>query len=149
MKRGPFLCLGFGIVAAGVSIAFAQSPPPASSPLAGWSWPDHMRNAKVLPKGTTAGALRDTMKGFALGLGVRCTFCHQGTEQMPFVQRDFASDANPRKDRARAMMRMVARLNRDLPKMVGRSARVTCYTCHRGSSEPAVDPPLPPGGPPR
>jgi hypothetical protein len=140
------LCLALA-TAAIVSIAAAQAPappPPAASPLAGWSWPEHMRNVKVLPKSTTADQLRDTMKGFAIGLGVRCTFCHTGTEQMPFVQRDFPSDANPRKNKARAMMRMVDRLNRDIPAIVGRDARVTCYTCHRGAPKPATDPPLPP-----
>jgi hypothetical protein len=120
--------------------AIASAQP---SPLAGWRWPEHARNAKVLPKSTTADQLRDTMKGFALGLGVRCTFCHTGTEQMPFAQRDFASDGNPRKDRARAMMRMVDQLNREFPTMLGRDARVTCFSCHRGEQKPATDPPIP------
>ena len=102
-----------------------------------------MRNAKVLPKNTPPDRLRDTMRRFAISLGVRCTFCHTGTEQMPFVQRDFSSDANPRKNVARAMMLMVDRLNRDLPKIAASDARVTCYTCHRGASEPATDAPFP------
>jgi hypothetical protein len=104
-----------------------------------------MRNPKVLPKTTTADQLRETMKRLSIGLGVRCTFCHTGTEQMSFAQRDFASDANPRKNVARAMMHMVDQLNRSLPTIVGRNdARVTCYTCHRGAPKPAVDAPLPP-----
>ena len=166
MKRALPWSLGVAAAVVGISIASAQpsaplppgpapstSPMPTPSPavppmLAGWSWPEHMRNAKVLPKSTTAAQLRETMRGFSVSLGVRCTFCHTGTEQMPFVQRDFTSDANPRKNRARAMMRMVDRLNRDIPTIVGRDARVTCYTCHRGAAKPATDAPMPTMPPP-
>ncbi len=167
MKRAPSWTLACAAAAAAVSIAAAQtpSPPPAPAPpappaaapapapsgpsiLAGWSWPDHLRNAKVLPKDIGADRLRDTMRRFSVSLGVRCTFCHTGTEQMPFAQRDFSSDANPRKNVARAMMRMVDRLNQDLPKIAGRDARVTCFTCHRGAARPATDAPIPTQPPP-
>jgi hypothetical protein len=128
-----------------ISVADAQNaPPPAAPQPMQWHWPEKMRNPKVLPRNTNADQLRDIMKGFAIGLGVRCTFCHTGTEQMSLAERDFASDANPRKDRARAMMRMVQRLNtRDLPAIAGKNAHVSCYTCHRGSSVPAVTAPMP------
>lgn len=57
-----------------------------------------------------------------------CGFCHAGT--------DYASDANPRKNAARAMLRMVRHVNTDWTSHV-RDAGVTCYTCHRGQPVPA------------
>src|SRR6185295_15865146 len=113
----------------------AQQPPPGARQ---FRWPDHMRNRQVLPRDINSEQLRETMRGFAISLGVRCSFCHVGTEQMDLSERDFPSDGNPRKTVARRMIRMVARLNRDIPRYVGRDARVTCYTCHRGASTPAT-----------
>ena len=52
-------------------------------------------------------------------------------------------DANPHKTTARGMMRMVGRLNKDLPGFAGKDAHVTCYTCHRGSPHPATVAPMP------
>ncbi|MEA3033343.1 MAG: hypothetical protein QOH86_1359, partial [Sphingomonadales bacterium] len=106
-------------------------------------WPDRMRNAKVLPKTLTADQLRDTMKGIAVGLGVRCAFCHSTNPQATLAEMDFAADVNPHKNVARGMMRMVGRLNKDLPTFAGKDAHVNCYTCHRGSPHPALAAPPP------
>jgi hypothetical protein len=64
-----------------------------------------------------------------VALGVRCDFCH--------VQGDFASDEKPHKEIARKMIVMAREINANFPdgKM-----HVTCYTCHRGSEEPATKP---------
>ncbi len=91
------------------------------------------------------------MVGFSRALGVRCTFCHVGTEGQPLSTFDFASDARPHKELARGMIRMTQQLNRELiPAIVGESARprVTCFTCHGGSEHPATAPP-PPAAPPQ
>ena len=71
-----------------------------------------------------------TMHAFRLALGVKCDFCHVGT--------DFASDDKPEKDIARKMIVMARDINAKFPdgKM-----HVTCYTCHRGAEEPATTPP--------
>jgi hypothetical protein len=80
---------------------------------------------------------------------VRCNHCHV-REGEDFV---FASDANPHKEIARAMLRMTRQINVDLlddieglhhpvdaeAGMAG--MRVTCWTCHRGQAEPEVHPP--------
>lgn len=125
------------------SAIFAQTPDPAARPQQKFGWPDTLRNAQVLPRDVGAQRLRETMIGFVNALGVRCSHCHAGGEEVPLVDRDFASDANPRKDVARAMMRMVRHLNEErLPAISGLSEpRVTCYTCHRGATEPAIAPP--------
>ena len=75
-------------------------------------------------------------------------------EGQPLSTFNFASDANPHKNIARGMIRMVQRLNgQDLPSLLGASEqpRVTCYTCHRGSATPETmlpPPPPRPGNPP-
>lgn len=95
------------------------------------------KNLKVLPADISNEQLRATMRGFTTSLGVQCNFCH-----MP---RDFASDDNPHKNTARGMLRLVRQLNAtDLKAVPGlQDAKVTCYTCHHGSSEPATAAPAP------
>src|SRR3954464_10715857 len=143
MARISVGLLGFAAAVAAFSVVEAQTPPaPPAAPQ--FHWPDRMRNAKVLPKTLTADQLRDTMKGIAVSLGVRCAYCHAANPQATLAEMDFASDANPHKNVARGMMRMVGRLNKDLPTFAGKDARVNCYTCHRGSPHPALAAPPPP-----
>ena len=59
-----------------------------------------------------------------------CSYCH--------VQGDFASDDNPKKNIARAMIRMATEINAKFPDG---KAHVSCYTCHRGAEEPIMAPP--------
>src|SRR5579871_2691286 len=82
------------------------------------------KNLKVLKEGTN---IRATMGGFARGLGVECSFCHAG--------RDMASDENPKKEIARHMITMVDEINGKFPDG---KVHVTCYTCHRGETEPKM-----------
>jgi hypothetical protein len=144
MRPTPPAWLLAGAVAAfAVSAAFAQGAPPVNPRV----FPAEMKNRQVLPPGTGGAQLRETMRTFALSLGVRCTHCHTGTEEMPLPERDFASDDNPRKTTARDMIRMVRYLNEErLPAIPGLEApRVTCYTCHRGATKPETElPPEPP-----
>jgi hypothetical protein len=116
------------------------------------------KNLKVLPENTD---LRAVMRGYEAALGVECEFCHVAPD--PVTHRsDKASDANPVKDQARAMIQMTDDINRkyltllskDTPSYDPKDAAVTCGTCHRGQKHPAafVPPPRPegerrPGGP--
>lgn len=72
------------------------------------------------------------MRAFQAALGVKCQYCH--------VEGDFASDDNPKKEIARKMIVMAHEINSKFPdgKM-----HVTCYTCHRGATEPATAPGAP------
>ena len=155
--------IGFAAAAAlaGAAITLTApsvaQPPPAGTPVAPrqeFVWPARISNAQVLPADIGADRLRATMVSFSRALGVRCQFCHVGQEGQPLSTFNFAADTNPHKAIARGMIRMVRRLNaEDLPPLLGASeqARVTCYTCHRGSAEPetALPPPPPrPGSPP-
>ncbi len=104
--------------------------------------PTSFKNLQVLPKDATAAVVVNTMKGFAINLGVRCQFCHIGKEGLPLEQFDFVSDEIPQKQTARIMMRLTADINKQLdatiPRLAGAEARVTCLTCHRGNSKPTT-----------
>lgn len=84
------------------------------------------KNLKLLPADEN---LIPTMRSFTVALGVKCDFCH--------VQGDFASDDKHHKEIARHMITMARDINGKFPD--GKT-HVTCYTCHRGSTEPAMAP---------
>lgn len=141
------LALAFSLVALAAASSRPQESPPAKAPQ--FVWPERMANAQVLPADTGPDQLRDTMRGFAMALGVRCTFCHVGPEGAPLSQLDFVSDANPHKEAARGMIRMVAQLNNEILPAIPNlhDPRVSCFTCHRGSARPATAPPAPASAP--
>ena len=92
-----------------------KGPPPAP------------KNLQILTPEDIRGGI---MRKFAAALGGNCQLCH--------VQGDFASDENPHKVIARKMIAMTKEINAKFPD--GKE-HVTCYTCHRGAHEPAMEPP--------
>jgi hypothetical protein len=140
MKLEPSgYALAAGIAAFGFSVAAAQSsPPPAQPPFA----VPPFKNLKVFPKDISREQLISNMKFFSQSLGVRCTYCHVGVEGQPLSTFDFASDAKDKKLIARAMLEMAHRINKE--EFDGQM-KVTCFTCHRGSTRPLTEPP--PGAP--
>jgi len=108
-------------------------------------------NLKVLPKNISGKDLMATMHGFTGALGVHCTFCHE--EDKATHRPNFASDAKPEKATARTMMRMTQNINGKYLAMLPKHddmEKVSCGTCHRGSSTPKefVPPPEEHGPPP-
>jgi hypothetical protein len=96
------------------------------------------QNLKVL-KAATVQEVIPIMRTYTVGLGVQCTFCHvQGN--------NYASDDNPKKETARHMIQMVDQLNGGFnAAMSDTKAHITCFTCHRGETEPKTAPePKPP-----
>jgi hypothetical protein len=81
-------------------------------------------------KGLPAPELMTVMGTFAKSLGVDCVYCH--------VPGAFEKDDQAPKQTARAMLRMVSKINAD--NFSGASP-VTCWTCHRGSAKPQSQPP--------
>jgi Photosynthetic reaction centre cytochrome C subunit len=140
--------------------AIAQGPP-APPPGAQPGGPGQARgpqlpptNLKVLPKDISRDDLIKLMHGYEGDLGVECAFCHA---QNPTTHRnDFASDANPVKDKARIMIAMTDEINtKYLAQLANRKptdSPVTCGTCHRGEEHPTtfvpVPRPRPAGAPP-
>lgn len=98
---------------------------------------DNPSNLKVLPTDISAEDLRDTMKGFSLGVGLRCSDCHLGEEDEALTDYDFAADEKPLKKTARLMLRMTNDLNRETLASLGPNrVEVQCVTCHRGLRSP-------------
>jgi len=102
----------------------AQDAPAKKAP------PPPPKNLKVLPADTN---IRETMGAFRTALGQQCFFCH-----VQATPPDFASDENPKKEIARAMITMVKDIN---GKFHDGQIHVTCYTCHRGKTKPDMAPP--------
>jgi Photosynthetic reaction centre cytochrome C subunit len=102
--------------------------------------PDTFKNLKVLPKNIAQRALIDTMRGFAIALGVRCVYCHVGKEGQPLDSVNFRSDDKRTKRTARVMMHMVMHINEehlaDVPERPLPHVVVKCETCHRGVARP-------------
>jgi len=104
--------------------------------------PDKFKNLKVLPKNISKGELIGTMKGFTRALGVRCIFCHVGTNERDLSTFEFASDEKTSKEKARIMMSMVNSINKDhlskLSEYSDHIMKVNCMTCHHGQNEPKL-----------
>ncbi len=98
------------------------------------------KNLKVLPKNISGEELENTMKAFNKSLGVKCGHCHapkaNGERGL-----DFASDANPKKDIAREMIKMTNKINKKYFKYhdeEGMLKQIGCATCHNGKTEPEI-----------
>lgn len=114
--------------------------------------PDKFTNLKVLPKEITRAELVETMKGFAMGLGVRCSSCHMGEEGKPLNTYDFTSDEKRMKQNARIMLQMVRNINeKDISRIQledgAKPVTATCFSCHRGKKQPETKAPMPPPPP--
>jgi Photosynthetic reaction centre cytochrome C subunit len=83
-------------------------------------------------KGTPAARLMLVMSIFSESLGVDCGHCH--------VEDQFDKDDKPAKLTARKMIHMADTVAKDY---FNGAREVTCYTCHRGSTEPVFMPPPP------
>jgi hypothetical protein len=121
------------------ALAILAAPAALASQAAGRFPPDSLINVQVFPRTTPVAEVTAAMRGFAMGLGVRCQFCHVGEEGMPLERFDFASDEKRTKLVARQMMLMVQEINRRLDTIPNRGATglaVSCATCHRGVSKP-------------
>ncbi len=86
------------------------------------------KNIRVL-KGVPSDQLIPAMQFMASSLGVECTYCH--------LEGHFEKDEKKPKETARKMMQMMFALNSD---SFGGKREVTCYSCHRGSPDPAATP---------
>ena len=103
-----------------------------------WTWPDRAQNLTELPADFPPERLSAVMRGFSQALGVRCSHCHVGEEGQPLSTFDFVSDANPNKDRARAMYQMLGVVNDHLGRIEpsGEQVNMWCHTCHSGKPRP-------------
>src|SRR5688572_21320183 len=127
------------------ALALLLAPAALLPQAAGKFPPDSLINVQVFPRTTPVREVTAAMRTFAMGLGVRCQYCHVGEEGMPLERFDFANDEKRTKLVARQMMRMVQEINRRLDTLPGRTTaglQVSCATCHRGVSRPLPLPTL-------
>jgi len=103
---------------------------------------DDPQNLKVLPEDITPKQLSATMRGFAINTGSRCSTCHVGEEENDLSTYDFSLDDKEKKQKARAMIRMVQDINNYLAENLDKSpeelVNVDCETCHRGQARPEM-----------
>jgi len=89
---------------------------------------EQYKNIQAL-KGIPADQLIPAMQFITASLGVECEFCH--------VQGAFEKDDKKPKQTARKMMAMMFAINKD---NFDGHREVTCYSCHRGSTDPVATP---------
>lgn len=87
------------------------------------------KNLKVLTPENYMTYMRSFVPALGLADKGGCNFCHE---------MDRSSDAKPEKVMARMMISMVKDINSKFPD--GKD-HVSCFTCHRGSTEPLMAPP--------
>lgn len=125
MMKNQFLVL-FSLALLIGAASFTQRPP---------------RNLKVLPADISDAKLDSIMETYNKALGVKCGFCHVKVKGVVPDSLDYASDAEPMKENARDMMRMVIEINRN-HFWYNKSVEpvylntITCKTCHRGEPFP-------------
>jgi photosynthetic reaction center cytochrome c subunit len=89
---------------------------------------EEYRNIQVL-KGIPSDQVTPSMQFIAASLGVECEYCH--------VTHAFDKDDKKPKVTARKMISMMMAINKDNFKG---QREVTCYSCHRGSTDPVSTP---------
>ncbi len=89
---------------------------------------EQFKNIQAL-KGVPADQLIPAMQFVSASLGVECGFCH--------VEGAFEKDDKKPKQTARKMIEMMFAINKD--NFDGKR-EVTCYSCHRGATEPVSTP---------
>jgi hypothetical protein len=115
-----------------VALAQAGQAPSGQTPQMSETF---FKNVQIL-KGIPVDEFMDVMGMFSASLGFDCASCH--SEELYQDRAAFAT-ATPLIQRARQMLVMMNGLNR--ANFAGQP-RVTCFTCHRGSNEPASIPNL-------
>ena len=123
MRRLAVL-LPIGILAAGAAALFVSTAC-ADAPVEDQAT---FKNVKILTNVTSKTEMRRIMKEQAAALGVKCSHCH--------VPGKFELDDKEEKRRAREMMEMVKKLEETTFKDEEKKPSVTCWTCHRGKTEP-------------
>lgn len=129
MKRSLLIVSSF-VAVISVSLAFTKHKDPG------------YKNLQILPKDITERQMDSVMHHFNESLNVKCGFCHVRNDSIN--KMDFANDGKPHKNKAREMMKLTNRINDDYFDVTGgqrtitTQLMVTCYTCHHGSTDPAV-----------
>ena len=123
--------MGMVVLCLAASAAASAQTPADQKPLTADKF---FKNVKVLT-GLPVNEFMTTMGFFSASLGYSCENCH-GEDSGAEV---FAAEDRPKKQMARRMIAMVSNINK---AYFGGKQVVTCYTCHRGGTEPKITPNL-------
>ena len=125
VTAGVALGFAFSVLAVPMSGQTGTTRPAASKAK---TTEETYKNIQVL-KGIPAEQLLPAMQFITSSLGVECSFCH--------MESAFEKDDKKPKQMARKMMQMMFAINQE--NFEGHR-KVTCYSCHRGSSHPLATP---------
>jgi photosynthetic reaction center cytochrome c subunit len=125
-------CAVFAVAAACflAAVTTRAQAPAARPPLA----EEVFKNVQVL-RGIPVNEFMGTMGIFSAALGMSCEDCHRSGDSS---WEDYATES-PRKQMARAMVTMMAAINKT--HFGGRQV-ITCFSCHRGTDRPKPTPNL-------
>jgi len=115
----------------GCALAYGQAAPEPKPPMA----EEVFKNVQVL-KGIPVDEFMGTMGIFSAALGMSCENCHAANDSK---WENYAGDNTARKRTARAMVGMMAAINKTY---FGGRQVVTCFACHRGGDHPKTTPEL-------
>ncbi len=130
----PISWLGISVVSLGLLLgitgarAQTTSPKAPATPIGPKVAEEEFKNIQAL-KGIPADQVIPSMQFIAASLGVECEFCH--------VAHANEKDDKKPKVTARKMIAMMMAINKD--NFEGHR-EVTCYSCHRGSTDPVATP---------
>src|SRR5438552_12598439 len=130
----PNSWLGISVVSLGLLLGIAgaraqtTSPKAPATPVGPKVAEEEFKNIQAL-KGIPADQVIPSMQFIAASLGVECEFCH--------VAHANEKDDKKPKVTARKMIAMMMAINKD--NFEGHR-EVTCYSCHRGSTDPVGTP---------
>ncbi len=127
-----------------LALAFAIPALTLASPAAAQGGPgggEAPKNLQVLPKDMPRSEVIGIMRRFTTALGLRCNDCHVVTNPGQQPERlDPSLDDKELKKVARVMLKMTMAINQTYLPETGRTftplTRVTCETCHHGTSKP-------------
>src|SRR6266849_1880584 len=122
------ISLSFVLPIAGARAQSASSQAPASNAAAPKLAEEEFKNIQAL-KGIPAEQVIPSMQFIAASLGVECEYCH--------VAHANEKDDKKPKVTARKMINMMMAINKE--NFEGHR-EVTCYSCHRGSTDPVGTP---------
>src|SRR2546423_493790 len=125
---GTSLSLLLAIAGAWAQASEPSAPNAPAAPAGPKLAEEEFKNIQAL-KGIPADQVIPSMQFIAASLGVECEFCH--------VAHANEKDDKKPKVTARKMINMMMAINRD--NFEGHR-EVTCYSCHRGSSDPVATP---------
>jgi photosynthetic reaction center cytochrome c subunit len=128
LVAGIMAVVAVGGIATGGAKAQSSGSPAAVNTAGPKKAEEQYKNIQAL-KGIPADQLIPAMQFIATSLGVGCEFCH--------VEGAFDKDDKKPKQTARKMMEMMFAINKD--NFEGHR-EVTCYSCHRGSTDPVGTP---------